>query len=65
MAALDQQEPLLVLWRLWSLTYTCPVKSARGCAATMESVPTPSKSKKRTKQSIGISTAGGLQQPLC
>jgi hypothetical protein len=26
-------------------TDTCPVKSARGCAATMESVPTPSKSK--------------------
>jgi hypothetical protein len=27
-------------------TDTCPVKSARGHAATMESIPTPSKSKK-------------------
>jgi hypothetical protein len=26
-------------------TNTCPVKSARGCAATTESIPTPSKSK--------------------
>jgi hypothetical protein len=50
-------------------TNTCLVKSARGRAATMESIPTPSKLKesstntKKTRQSIGVSTAGGLRQP--
>jgi Retrotransposon gag protein len=52
-------------------TDTCPVKSARGHAITTESMPTPPKSKesgtssKKTRESIGVSTAGGLQQPLC
>jgi Retrotransposon gag protein len=53
-------------------TDTCLVKSTRGCTATIESVPTPSKlkesgtnTKKKTRQSIRVSTAGGLQQPLC
>jgi hypothetical protein len=49
-------------------TNTCLVKSARGHAITTESVPTPSKlkesgtsSKKKTRQSIRVSTAGGLR----
>jgi hypothetical protein len=52
-------------------TDTCLVKSARGHATTLESTPTLSKSKesgtnsKKTRQSIGVSTAGGLQQLLC
>jgi hypothetical protein len=52
-------------------TNTCLVKSPGGHTATMESVPTPSKSKesgtdkKKTRQSIRVSTASGLQQPLC
>jgi hypothetical protein len=49
-------------------TNTCLVKSARGRTATMESIPTLSKlvpTQKKTRQSIRVSTAGGLQQPLC
>jgi hypothetical protein len=52
-------------------TDTCLVKSTRGCTATTESVSTLSNQRslvptqKKTRQSIGVSTAGGLRQPLC